>query len=61
MPRTAAINTNLEDLGEEMIKDILVGGNGSGVDSADGDQVSELFCEISTISSRTFVGTNCTK
>jgi hypothetical protein len=61
MPRTAAINTNLEDLGEEMIKDILVGGNGSGVDSAEGDQVSELFCEISTISFRNFVGKNCTK
>ena len=41
MLRAAAINTNLKDLGEEMIKDILVGENGSGVDSADGDQVSE--------------------
>ena len=40
-PRTAAINTNLEDLGEEMIKDIFVGG----IDSANKDQVPESFCK----------------
>ena len=43
-PRTAAINTNLEDLGEETIKDIVVGGNGI-VDSAKGNQVPESFCK----------------
>ena len=44
-PRTAAINrdpvpTTLEDLGEEMIKDLLAGGNGAGVNAGNtnGDQ-----------------------
>ena len=55
-PRTAAINTNLEDLGEETIKDILAGGNGI-VDSAKGNQVPESFCKtIFMISNQNFVG-----